>query len=1020
MFNIINRITWIISFLVSWNIMFFLWWSLRSFFQLLLPFIIIWIIIKVIFFSKTWIKYNLKEYQKIINLKKHKKVSDTKNKENTLLNNETEWVNEIEWTNEKISVLDNKESNNIDLLSTVEDENIKNTIENVENDEKTDNHLNNLNFIEKNEILEENKVITYIKDFFSENALAKIWGILIFLAVLFFIGIAFSYIWPVWKLIIWFMIGFVAFWIWVYLDKKELKNESRVLMWVGILINYLVILAWRYLLWNEGILDESISLIFLILNTVFAISVSMVYKSNTLLFFSFIFAYLNPLLVGWHSNEPYTLCLYSWIVSFWALIIAKYYKLDNSSRNLIYLAYFLWSLLFLIAPFHTNIWWIVKLISMAFLSWIVIFLFVKNKSFKDLANIIAISYMFLILLVFYWTNKITGFSNNVIVYLSYMIYILWISIFSIIIFTISSLTSFIWLFLMPLWIFILFILFWLFSGLFLLYAIILSFVFYIWIFIFLFSKFSNILRYIIFIWLWVFIIIWNLSLNIMPNIQLWYFETILTFIIALLFLITSYYFSKKENLSNLYTIWTVMSIIMVAPLIKLSWDTMFLSILFILIFWLLNIFTPILYKNYYKKNISSVLWWFMAWFMFILISIYLYWNKYFPWVSLGIVLLILWILYFIMWYYLLITYSKDKTSIDENIKNMIYTYMWVSLTSITISVAFLFLDKPIIISTIWFLQASLLFFFYNKIKNYKILLAGLILMFIGIIWLFKLIIVSHWIHYWDYMYFIPLSIMFLSLILNLKFINFDKLNDYRIFHDMLHIMSILLLLIIISIILWWWIFYTLTVSILVFILTIVYTKYSSNFLKKFLIAWTTFILLLHIFHFPYKLFYSDSLHKIYFYLSSIIILAGIYYFYNNQKNKDSKIFLTIWIIYAFIISTIYAYNIFNYNLFVITIYWGILAFILLSYWINKDKLIYRTVWNYILILALWKILIYDVRMEIDNGIIKVLALWIVGIFMIIVSSMYQKKYWKQIRGEFRLTNIISIIEEENKKNSLKK
>jgi len=62
-------------------------------------------------------------------------------------------------------------------------------------------------------------------------------------------------------------------------------------------------------------------MLFLVMNTVFAIVTSLVYKSQALLIFSFIFAYLNPLLIGGSSDNPYTLVSYSMIVSLGALFL---------------------------------------------------------------------------------------------------------------------------------------------------------------------------------------------------------------------------------------------------------------------------------------------------------------------------------------------------------------------------------------------------------------------------------------------------------------------------------------------------------------------------------------------------------------------------------------------------------------------------------------------------------------------------------------------------------------------------
>jgi len=172
---------------------------------------------------------------------------------------------------------------------------------------------------------------SFIEKFFAENALAKIGGILLFLGVLFFLSLIFTALGPVGKIIIGFMTGFTFFGIGVWLDTKEYNNESRTMMGVGILVNYLVILSGRYLIGdgssivatdvavvsgNINYLTEGTTFFFLILNTIFAIVASLVYKSHSLLLFSFAFAYLNPFLIGSVGDgTPYTLVGYSAIIS---------------------------------------------------------------------------------------------------------------------------------------------------------------------------------------------------------------------------------------------------------------------------------------------------------------------------------------------------------------------------------------------------------------------------------------------------------------------------------------------------------------------------------------------------------------------------------------------------------------------------------------------------------------------------------------------------------------------------------
>ena len=167
----------------------------------------------------------------------------------------------------------------------------------------------------------------FIAKFFSENLLAKVWGILVFLWVLFFLSLIYTVVWPLAKVVIGFMIGIWCFFVGVWMDKKWFENESRIVMWLGILINYLVILWWRYLLGDDSssgatFFSVAATFIFLIINTVFAVAVSLFYNSRPLLIFAFVFAYLNPFLLWSSSSEPYTLLGYTMIVTLWAMYVS--------------------------------------------------------------------------------------------------------------------------------------------------------------------------------------------------------------------------------------------------------------------------------------------------------------------------------------------------------------------------------------------------------------------------------------------------------------------------------------------------------------------------------------------------------------------------------------------------------------------------------------------------------------------------------------------------------------------------
>jgi len=179
----------------------------------------------------------------------------------------------------------------------------------------------------------------FIKSFFSENILAKVGWILVLLWVLFLLSL-------VWK----------------------------ILLGIWILINYVVILSGRYLIGLDTI-DKSpiftawISFIFLILNTFFAVSTALIYKSSVFLVFSLFFAYLCPFLVWGNSATPYILVGYSLIVSTGTLFLAK----KDSNIFLLLIAFFLWNFLIFIAPNFINsetfeMWYMTKYLSLIWLS----------------------------------------------------------------------------------------------------------------------------------------------------------------------------------------------------------------------------------------------------------------------------------------------------------------------------------------------------------------------------------------------------------------------------------------------------------------------------------------------------------------------------------------------------------------------------------------------------------------------------------------------------------------------------
>ena len=76
----------------------------------------------------------------------------------------------------------------------------------------------------------------------------------------------------------------------------------------------------------------------------------------------------------------------------------------------------------------------------------------------------------------------------------------------------------------------------------------------------------------------------------------------------------------------------------------------------------------------------------------------------------------------------------------------------------------------------------------------------------------------------------------------------------------------------------------------------------------------------------------------------------------------------------------------------------------------------RTIGLYLVSLTAGKVFLYDIWMSVDDTVSRVVALIIVGILMIVLSTMYTRKYGNNLNSEFNISNIFSKKEKivENK------
>ncbi|MDD3646404.1 MAG: DUF2339 domain-containing protein [Candidatus Gracilibacteria bacterium] len=977
MFKLLNRFAWFISlsfgFIIALIIIGTNSYSLGGeevFFSGMLG-LIFGFIIKKLFLSKSYIESRLEFFAEALNKNPNKVKIKNEEKNETPEVEFVEQTQDFEETNEYIS----------------KDMESKEKIQKVQKNKKP------------------SKLALYIKQFFAENLLAKLGGILVFLGVLFLLSLVYSAIGPVGKLIIGFSIGFFVYFVGVWLDKKKLENEARVLLGIAILINYLVILGGRYLIGDNvdnSYLQIGTTFLFLIFNTVFAVVTSLLYKSRTLLLFSFIFAFLNPLLIGGSSDNPYTLSGYSLIVSFGGLYLGTKHK-----DILLTLGVFiLGNLLFLIAPYSSDLHWIIKLASSAILS-ISSILAIYNINSKKLSLAFGLSYVFLIILLGTGDNYLKETTS----FVSYMIAILVYFGLGIYYFIKTSFNSVIYILLLPIFI----ILGLCYTSLLLSIPLTLAIIVLAYLIGFNFAqnKFPSFLKYTFFVILGIFIILTNSYLSIEKIVlELPSFITVL--VVSFVFIFTSYYLSTKKDLEYLYSIGTIGGIFTLAPILvtKLTPSTtsFYLSIFSLLLFSILNWILPYINRNLIEKssNLKNLVIGIIAGVLFLGFEIYNYGTLYFPGISLGYAFLGLAIVYFVLAYFMINKIGVENIKKEETSKNAIYTYLGVTISLFSLAIAYIFSGYEAVISAIWLFEASLLFYFYNKTSENKIATAGIILFAIGVSKLYNLIPL---VETRDFVFLIPFAIIFISLVLNIKFVSSKKLEGINLIHDILHILGIgilgvLLLKIIPSTGHGW---STLGISVFLSFIATVYAYFNSMTLKYFFIVIFTIFGMYQIggFEGVVNKLDRDSLSNLIILQYTSTILLGYIAYVWNKLNSDTvvkNILNIIFSIYIIIITSLYIYDIFD-TTFAVTIYWGLAASIILFYGIGKDIIKLRTIGLYLIILTSMKIFGYDIWYGIEDAVSRVVALIVIGTLFIIISTRYTKKYGNNISGEFNINNL---------------
>ncbi|MCD5374967.1 DUF2339 domain-containing protein [Candidatus Gracilibacteria bacterium] len=865
MFQLLNRLTWVVSICLGLVIAF-----IDD--DLIFFGIIIAIAIKFILFSPNYIKSRLQFFKTQILKSEGVNISQEVHQ-----NTQDDFIEEI--STEEDTILETKPMrDNLEEVNYIASQ----------DQEHTPSEPREPNFIEK---------------IFSENILAKVGGIIVFLGVLFLLSTIYAVIGPVGKIVIGFALGFAFYAAGVWLDKKGFINESRIVMGVAILINYLVILSGRFLLGSDTSVDNTLlsvgaTFMFLILNTVFAVVTALLYNSRPLLIFGFVFAYLNPLLLGESGSEPYTLLGYTMIVTFGALFMS--YK--RKDEILFPLAFILASIMLLIAPWSDGSGWIAKLLCINTLGAVSLYCStVFRKTFQNISEILIVGTFFLI--------GIMGFLG------------------------IENLSQ--------------------------------------------------------------------LQMVIMGASSLG--------------LMAFCYISSNRGV-YLYSIGSLGTILTLSPALYangLSEGVVGISALIVIIFGCMNIGIVITKsKDLLANNLGNILSGLISGAIFLTYMIYFFGNEFFPGMLQGFAFFGLAIIYCSFAFLVVNKIGIEIIKTDERYENTFYAISAIGVSLFSLAVAFVFSENKEIISIIWLLEANILFFLAQKTKSLKIAVAGLVLFIIGIIKFADYIdpnIFGGTSFTGDYGMLVALLIVLASLIYNLVIL-FNKntsflQTEFFGLHNLFHLAGIILIVVTGHEILdisgnWNSLLYF---SVAVAALGVLYDRIESKGLKTVHLVSYLGLMAIHIIGF------ADDIGRDRLNLTISTIIAIIYalpfiYDYIAKGKIQNKTLFVVFIGYLFILSTLYIHHIFAVT-FAVTFYWGMLSFGLLAHGIKHNTVQFRTLGLYLLTLMVLKIFLYDIwQSEVADG-VGFIVFMITGILMIVLSTMYTKKFGNTLGKDFSLANL---------------
>jgi MFS family permease len=871
-----------------------------------------------------------------------------------------------------------------------------------------------------------------IKQFFAEHTLAKIGGILLFLGVLFLLQLVYTNIGQVGKVAIGFAIGFAVYSVGLFLEQKKLPKEARVLLGTGILINYLVILAGRYLIGDNpnfvdtGFFSNDLAFILLILNTLFACFTALVFHSQALLFFSFIAAYANPFLLDLELVGFTTLIGYNSILTLGSLALVYFVAAKKTYRleEFLLVIYILANLFVIFVASETNQEWLTNVLASGVTMLLTLGVALKIKLTRYLTQIFALAYFFLylhilqgqflandfinsdtaligylsLLAIFFATNLVITIKNLARIALLTLMAPIFLGL-SLFIFTVPSLLATSWLIaiIVPLAL----------AG-----------------FFFTYSLLAKWLRFLYLAAIAALVLVaegYSLMLVLRPalagegSFDLPFINTLVLFLVAIAYLLSAYYYSSKRDMEYFYPLASFLSALIILPLIRREGEVLVISIIFTALYFVINFAWPLLNHNLAKFKPSSVIIGTSIGALFATWQLYYFGQEYFPGVSLGIYFTILAVAYFLVGYMQFVVFDL---SLDESEKlngnsrellNLIYAYLGLATAILALAIVFLFGETEELIVIVWLLIASVIYFFYSKVSESKIYYAGSVILAIGTWRLGDNF--SSWLD-GELITLIPLVVVLLFALVNTWFLQNFK-NPLRYLADGLQALLISLATYgIFAIIDHEKGFSLLTVAAVLVLVSLVASRFYSGLLKYFYLAAAGFIYAGHFMSLDatYRLLEEtgENQLKIIQLVIAMVLALGAYIFSTYKHQREVLgINLILIAVYSLAITTKMVYYFFEENVFVITIYWAIIAFSFLAYGISQELLKFRTLGLNILLLTLGKIVLYDIWAGIDSGIVRVLALILVGGLMILISVLYSKKYAGNLAGEFNPQNLFA-------------